>query len=152
MDGGRVSIACDWAKTRQAFKHTASVLINGRSVEDVKICYQNRTWEAYEYQSVLYKAVESSKCLTKEEKEAWTSYIKNYGNIHRDSNFSSIAMIATMADIFTDNKKEANDWKARMLKAGLESYGLIMPDDWEELSEDEKQTRLNKVINELAKA
>jgi hypothetical protein len=33
-----------------------------------------------------------------------------------------------------------------MLKAGLSNKGLIMPEDWNELSEDEKEKRLNKVI------
>lgn len=31
----------------------------------------------------------------------------------------------------------------------LENKGLIMPEDWETLSEDDKQSRLNNVINEL---
>lgn len=48
-----------------------------------------------------------------------------------------------------DSQKAKNDWKARMLKAGLENKGLSMPDDWEQLSEDEKEKRLNKVIKVL---
>jgi len=35
-----------------------------------------------------------------------------------------------------------------MIKAGLGS-GIQMPDDWEELSEEEKEKRLNKIIKEL---
>jgi hypothetical protein len=44
-------------------------------------------------------------------------------------------------------QKETNDWKARMLKAGVPE--LSMPDDWEDLSEDEKESRLNKGIGVL---
>jgi hypothetical protein len=38
-----------------------------------------------------------------------------------------------------------------MLKAGLEGRGLIMPDDWDDLSEDEKNRRLDGVIATLNK-
>ena len=62
----------------------------------------------------------------------------------------NIAMVAKMGDILCEGKKEKNDWKARMIKAGLENRGLIMPDDWDSLSEDEKERRLNGAIKELA--
>ena len=60
-------------------------------------------------------------------------------------------MVAKLGNILTNNQKEANDWKTRMLKAGLENKGLIMPENWNELSEDEKEKRLNNVINEFSK-
>lgn len=63
-----------------------------------------------------------------------------------DSRFKTVAMVAMMGEIFGQTKKEKNDWKARMLKAGLGSSGLEMPEDWDTLSEDEKERRLNGVI------
>jgi hypothetical protein len=36
-----------------------------------------------------------------------------------------------------------------MLKAGLDGSGLIMPKDWDSLSEDEKEARLNGAISQL---
>lgn len=63
-----------------------------------------------------------------------------------DSMFKSIGMIAKLGEIMTNNKKESNDWKVRMLKAGLENKGLIMPEDWNTLTEEEKEKRLNGVI------
>ena len=36
-----------------------------------------------------------------------------------------------------------------MFKAGLEGKGLIMPENWDELSEDEKSERLNKLTGFL---
>lgn len=68
-----------------------------------------------------------------------------------ESFLRTTATVAMMGSIFCDNKKEANDWKARMLKAGLENKGLIMPEDWDTLSEDEKEKRLNGAIDELSK-
>jgi hypothetical protein len=63
--------------------------------------------------------------------------------------FSSIAMVAKLGEILIDDKKGSNDWKARMLRAGLGDKGLIMPDDWNELPEEEKTKRLDNVINHL---
>jgi len=54
-------------------------------------------------------------------------------------------MVALMGDLLCDTKKQKNDWKKRMLKAGIPD--LDIPDDWDELSEDEKEKRLNKVIS-----
>lgn len=62
----------------------------------------------------------------------------------------SVAMVAQLGEIFGSSQKEKNDWKARMLKAGLEGRGLLMPDDWGQLSEDEKERRLNGAISQLA--
>src|SRR4030095_13736112 len=62
--------------------------------------------------------------------------------------FKSIAAIAMLGDIFTDTRKQSNDWKARMIKAGV-GAGIQMPDDWDTLNEDEKQRRLDGVIQIL---
>lgn len=52
-------------------------------------------------------------------------------------------MVALFGDILCKNKKEKNDWKKRMFDAtGL----LDFPSDWEGLSEDEKEKRLDNVI------
>ncbi len=53
------------------------------------------------------------------------------------------SMVALFGDILCKNKKEKNDWKKRMFDAtGL----LDFPSDWEGLSEDEKEKRLDNVI------
>jgi hypothetical protein len=57
-----------------------------------------------------------------------------------------VESIAKLGDLFCDNQKDKNDWKARMLKAGFENKGLQMPDDWNTLDEDEKQRRLDGVL------
>ena len=53
------------------------------------------------------------------------------------------SMVALFGDVLCKNKKEKNDWKKRMFDAtGL----LDFPSDWEGLSEDEKEKRLDNVI------
>ena len=55
----------------------------------------------------------------------------------------SASMVAMFSELLCDNQKEKNDWKKRMLDAtGL----LHFPDDWDNLSENEKQERLDKAI------
>ena len=67
------------------------------------------------------------------------------------SNLKTIATVMKLGDIFQSdkaggNQKSRNDWKARMLKAGLEGRGLIMPDDWDTLDEATKEARMDGVI------
>ncbi|KKT23937.1 MAG: hypothetical protein UW07_C0019G0016 [Candidatus Nomurabacteria bacterium GW2011_GWF2_43_8] len=57
-----------------------------------------------------------------------------------------------VAEVEAERKaKESNDWKARMLRAGLEGRGLIMPDDWDTLPEAEKTKRLDGALANLTK-
>lgn len=144
-----LTAVCEYKKTRTAFKHTATLLRNGREVNEVKICYVNRTWERYTYESVLYKLLEKSKQLISGEEGVQFKTVILNGGEHDKSGLRTIAIIAKLGDVFCKTPKESNDWKARMLKAGLEASGLIMPDDWDTLSEATKEARLNKVIKQL---
>lgn len=62
----------------------------------------------------------------------------------------SVAMVAKLGEIFCDTPKDQNDWKARMLKAGLSNRGLSMPENWDSLSETEKAKRLDGAIAAIA--
>jgi len=61
----------------------------------------------------------------------------------------TLKMVMAMGSIFANNQKEANDWDTKMLKAGLGGKGLIMPEGWDSLPEEEKTKRLNAVKKEL---
>jgi hypothetical protein len=146
------SVVADTKKTRNGFKHTAVLMDKYSRVRDeVKINYLNRTWESYEYESVLNKLLESTPYLEAKDQLQFKKIIANRGEEAKEeaeSMFKTTAMVAKMGEIFGKDQKEKNDWKARMLKAGLGS-GFEMPEDWDTLSEEEKEKRLNKVI-ELA--
>lgn len=49
---------CEWGNTRSGFKHTCNLIVNG--LHNVKnVCYYyNRTWEAYNYQTVMCGALD----------------------------------------------------------------------------------------------
>lgn len=60
-----------------------------------------------------------------------------------------VSTMAAMGEIFADTQKEKNDWKLRMMKAGLPQHALHVPEDWDQLSEDEKTKRLDGAIKIL---
>ena len=50
-------VVCNWEKTRNGFRHIAVLHSNGTEVARAKCVYYNRTWESYEYESVLIKII-----------------------------------------------------------------------------------------------
>ena len=59
QQGKKFMVICSWSNTRSGFKHTAEVQDErGYTLNTAKICYYNRTWERYEYQSVIHKVLE----------------------------------------------------------------------------------------------
>lgn len=147
----RIEVVCESESTRYGFRHLATLFFDGsESVKD-KCCYYNRTWEKYEFQSVLFKVVEKAfknKLLTDKEKEFCNKFIDEGKEALAkiESQFKTIGMVAQLGDIFCKDIKTQNDWKERMLKAGLGDKGLQMPEDWETLDEDTKKARLDSVI------
>lgn len=146
-----IEIVCESQKTRNGFRHLATLIYHGREIQTVKCCYLNRTWERYEFQSVLEKLADESSLLDREKKLFLTKienqFVKDDPTL---KNLKLIANIASLGDIFGKTQEQRNDWKEKMLKAGLENKGLIMPDDWNELDENTKQSRLDGAIAQLS--
>jgi hypothetical protein len=145
----QLEAVCQSESTRYGFRHVATLLRNGNEIASTKHCYYNRTWESYEFESVLQSLAEKAKPrLSKYEEGIFRGVIKNGGR-HATRHLKTVAMVMAIGDLFGQNQKTANDWKTRMLKAGLANKGLIMPEDWDQLSEDDKEKRLNDVIQAL---
>ena len=51
------AVVCDWQNTRNGFKHIATLLKKGTDLGKTKMCYLNRTWERFEYETILKKIV-----------------------------------------------------------------------------------------------
>jgi len=149
-------IVCTCENTRYGFRHLASLYRTGSSgttflIEKTKECYYNRTWESFEYETVIDKLLHKAKIMPEEQIKMFLERCRK-GNLEEvNKKFGFIAGVAKIGEILCDTQKQKNDWKERMIKAGLGDKGLIMPDDWIILSEDEKEKRLNNVINELSK-
>lgn len=142
----KISIVADASSTRNGFKHTATLMINGRGVDSTKVNYLNRTWERFEFQTVMKRLIEKTNSLNKLEKKLASKWLD--GDRTDWTDMKMTGMIAGLGDIMTSNKKEANAWKKRMLNAGLGSKGLIMPEGFDKLSQKVQQKRLDKVIKE----
>lgn len=74
---GKVTVVCESESTRSGFRHVAVLLINGNQRDRAKCCYLNRTWESFQYKSVLQKLIENTDALTKRQK---TEFAKKYFN------------------------------------------------------------------------
>ncbi len=149
--GDEYTIVCETQNTSYGFRHVAEIRERFRvsPLHKTKSCYYNRTWESFEYETVIKKLLDKSEEI--DNKESVLKQVNGEVSEEVTKGFNNIAMIAKIGELFTSDKKEQNDWKARMLKAGLESKGLIMPKDWDTLTEEEKERRLNGVIDILAK-
>ena len=76
--GNGYMVICNVQSTRNGFKHTATLCLNGIEQATTKIGYINRTWEAYEYEDVLKKIIIEN--FDGEEKGKYMEAIK-YENI-----------------------------------------------------------------------
>jgi hypothetical protein len=127
--------------------------LNGRESGTAKVHYQNRTWEKYDYDTVIDKLADTQ-ALSPEQRQIVKDWVKNRGDDSDEGmrRLKTIGNIAMLGELMAGKStKSKNDWKARMLKAGLGNSGLDMPDDWESLSEKEKQKRLDGAIKVLRK-
>ena len=131
--------------TRSGFRHVVDIYKDGNLVDSAKVTYQNRTWESFEFETAINKLLDKTG-MSDEEKKKIMDRLSGKSHEETEQQFKTIGAIASMGEIFGKGKKEKNDWKLRMLKAGLENKGLQVPEDWDTLSEDEKEKRLNKII------
>ncbi len=53
---------------------------------------------------------------------------------------------AAIGTVLCESEKEKNKWRVRMIKAGLEKYGVSFPEDWDLLTEAEKTKRLDAAL------
>jgi hypothetical protein len=74
---GVYNVVCESLPTRSGFKHTAHLIKNDYSeVYTTKINYYNRTWECYEYESILIKVVTSY--FKDKDKNNFLDIVKNF--------------------------------------------------------------------------
>lgn len=139
----QIRIVADWKKTRNGFKHEATLFFEGREAGFAKCTYLNRTWEAYEYQSVLQEVAEKAS-IPAELKPALNEFIANY---EERGTFDAVKMVAAFGEILAPDQAARNDWKKRMMEAGLP--GIDFPEDWDQLTEDEKTRRIDGALKQL---
>jgi hypothetical protein len=70
-------IVCESKGTRNGFKHEAHLIINGSEVFKQKVCYLNRTWEAYTFQTVALNLVNKYEGFSRDQKEEFKAILEN---------------------------------------------------------------------------
>ena len=68
------NVVCNFESTRNGFRHVAVLHKNGFEIARAKCTYLNRTWESYEFESVLQKIINDN--FEGEEREIFLNAIK----------------------------------------------------------------------------
>ena len=142
-------IRCVALDTRNGFKHEATLFVGGREDVHVKIAYLNRTWERFEFEDVIRKLLDKTGIMTERRIKNYLNRVANGGNTKAMKNLKTVATVAGLGDIFGQTLKQKNDWKKKMLLAGLENKGISFPDDFDNLPEEERAVRLDGAIKQL---
>lgn len=148
--GGKYQVICNFKKTRNGFKHTA-VIRDERynSICETKCCYLNRTWEAYEYQSVIHKAIGMTFGAIGKRKntEEQNALIKQYceeidarARGEETKRFDPVKAICAVGALLTDTPEERAKWDKRMLST---VPGIDFPENFDSLPVEEQQKRLD---------
>lgn len=70
------SVICEAENTRNGFRHVATLLKNGSDIARATKSYLNRTWECFQFESVLLKIVNDN--FDGEEREGFINIIKSW--------------------------------------------------------------------------
>ena len=71
----KYSVVCEWVNTSYGFKHTAHLMRNGVELDEAKATYHNRTWESFEFQTVLHILFDKTDVLTDKEKKRFLNKV-----------------------------------------------------------------------------
>lgn len=145
-----IKVVAKFGKSSNGFNHFATLYLKGQEKDTVKVHYINRTWEQYEFDSVIEELARKSPNLTDSQRQLIKDWVKNRDG-HDDEGMKrlgSIGALAMMGDVLGSNQKEKNQLKTSALKS---VRGIDLPDDWDTLSEDEKERRLNGAVGVLKK-
>jgi hypothetical protein len=140
--GNGLTIECRSERTRYGFRHMAVARMGLHEVAKSKACYYNRTWERFEFESVI-RGVASR--LPKNQ----GAEVLAFCDKHREPNrLAPVAAVMGLLGLLAKGQAEANAAQTRILKT---VPGIDLPADWDGLPEDVKAKRLagvQKVMRE----
>lgn len=134
-------VVCRSEKTRYGFRHLASLKKDSTEVAHSKACYYNRSWEAYEYQTVIHNVIDkffSPQLAGKYKKKV---DISARGQVSKS--FQTAAAVAKLGALLFPKQEEKNAFQQRIIST---IPGIDFPEDFSSLSEAEKSKRLDGVI------
>ena len=144
-------LRCKSENTRSGFRHLAYLHKDGVKVAQAKVCYLNRTWERYTFETVIHRVLDNyfKRASIFGAKEIMQQYIElaDKDGLHADlAPFRATGMFDALAKLFSEGSDLATRNKMRMtsLKARLPELDLS---PLEGLSEEEKAKRLDQVVD-----
>lgn len=57
INNNKYTFVCNWVRARNGFRHDCTLYFNGTEVKKAKCNYLNRTWESYQFQTVMQSAI-----------------------------------------------------------------------------------------------
>jgi hypothetical protein len=147
--GNGYKASCHSERTRYGFRHVAALLnkYSNDVVARVAYPYYNRTWERYEYESVLNKLVdrwEAKSVTIPTAVAAARNAIKDY---KEPNAFSAVAFASAVGELLAGDKPEdVVAWKKRMIAT---VPGISFPDNFDNLPIEEQRRRLDLVEKEM---
>ncbi len=139
-----VSIVCNHEKTRSGFRHTAAIMDNGAVRYKTKECYLNRTWESYEFQTVLHKAINGY--FDKKTAARFIKKVDKQARGEEKKRFDPVKMACAVGDLLCQTADEKANWKKRMLGT---VPGIEFPEDFDQLPAEERERRLTAATEVL---
>lgn len=58
VNGEKISFFCNTTNTKNGFCHHVYVIGGGKDYEYTRVSYYNRTWESFQYETALYRAID----------------------------------------------------------------------------------------------
>lgn len=58
VNGEKISFFCNTTNTKNGFCHHVYVIGGGKDYEHTRVLYYNRTWETFQYETALYRAID----------------------------------------------------------------------------------------------
>ena len=139
-----VTVECGSQRTSYGFRHLAVLRENGSRKAEAKACYYNRTWEAFEYQSVIHKIIR--KCYQGERAKIYMEKADVLGRGMVDDFFGSIKAMAAMGEVLGASQEQ----KTSIKKAVLSSIpGIDFPEGFDSLPAEEKARRIDGALKIL---
>jgi hypothetical protein len=115
-----------------------------------KCTYYNRTWESFKYESLLQKLLANAKkdkAINEEEEQDFKKMIENGGEKEKNE-FGLLKMFSALNKIENNDLKKRNECDIKILKATM-GEGLDIPANWDDLEEETKRERLDKIMSAI---
>jgi hypothetical protein len=138
------TVVCESEKTRYGFRHLARLLENGSQVNKTKACYYNRTWESYDFQSVIH-AVINAHFDQRTAKRLCKAVDKKALGI-ASKRFQPVKAMVALGNLLGNTAEERAGFNKRIMST---IPGVDFPEGFDQLPAEERERRLTAAAEVL---